>query len=64
VDRLQYLATFANAYAALVGHVPVPDGLLCVEADAIGGAVLEVGPQPTVREAAVSRDVEAVSLLP
>jgi hypothetical protein len=36
VDRLQHLATLANADAALVGDVPVPDGVFGVEADAVG----------------------------
>ena len=56
--------TFANAYAALCwASSRTRDGLLCVEADAIRGAVPEVGPRPAVREAAVSRNVEGGQLV-
>jgi len=56
VDRLQHLTTLANAHAAPVGNVRVPDGAVGVEADAVGDAVAEVGPHPPVGQAAVSGD--------
>src|SRR5215212_10519280 len=43
LDRLEHLAAFANTHATLVGDVAVPDGVLGVEADSVGDAVLEVG---------------------
>src|SRR5438132_13384249 len=49
VDRLQHLATFADAHAALVGNVTVPYGIARVDADAVRNAVPEVGPHPPVR---------------
>src|SRR2546422_10350128 len=58
VDRPQHLATLANTHALLVGDVPVPDGVLSIQAYAVGDAAVEVGPQPTVRQAAVGCDVE------
>ena len=56
VDRLQHLTAFANAHATLVGDVPVPDGVVRVETNAVGEAAVEVGPNPPVRQAAVGRD--------
>src|SRR5437899_1721355 len=44
VDRLQYLSTFANTHATLVGDVTVPDGVFGVEANAVRGAGAQVGP--------------------
>src|SRR5262249_50660537 len=44
LDRLEPLAALANAYAALVRNVPVPDRALGVEANAAGHAVTEFGP--------------------
>ena len=58
VDRLKHLATFANAYAALVRDVPVPDGAFGVEAYPVRDASGKVGPHSPVRQAAVRRDVE------
>src|SRR5205085_12595726 len=58
LDRLQHVATRANAHAALVGDVAVPDGALGVEADAVGHAIAEVRPQPPVRQAAAGPYVE------
>ncbi len=57
-DRLQHLASLADAHAAFVGDVPVPDGALGVEADAVGDPLAEVRPDPAVGEAAVVCDVE------
>ena len=54
VDRLQHLTAFANAHAMLVGDVRVPDGVLCVEANAVGEATVEVGPNAPVRQALLS----------
>ena len=54
-DRLQHLTTFANAHAMFVGDVRVPDGLFAIEANTVGKVAVKVGPQPPVREAAVSR---------
>src|SRR6478672_12922882 len=50
IDRLQDLAALANAHAALVGDVSVPDGVLRIEADAIGNAVAEIGPHASLRK--------------
>src|SRR5262245_52159841 len=36
VDTLQDLTTFADAHATLVGNVSVPDGVIGVDADAVG----------------------------
>src|SRR5215218_1692252 len=58
LDRLQHLAAFADADAALVGDVAVPHCAVGVEADAVGDALSELGPDPAVREAAVGGDVE------
>src|SRR6266487_4462793 len=58
VDRLQYLATFANTHATLVGDIAVPDGVYGVQANAVRGAVAKVSPYPPVRQAAVGRNVE------
>ena len=46
LDRLQHLTAFADAHAALVGDVPVPDGALGVEADAVGDAAVRGRPTP------------------
>src|SRR5215470_9231713 len=48
LDRLQHLAAFANAYAPLVRHVAVPDGVLGVEANTVGHAVTKLGPHAPV----------------
>src|SRR5205807_2376719 len=58
VDRLQYLATFANTHATLVGDIAVPDGVFRVEANAVRDAVAQLGPNPPLRQAAVGRNVE------
>lgn len=63
VDRLYDLTTFAHSHAALVRNVAVPDGIVGVEADAIGGAAVEVGPHPPVRKAAVGSYVERSELV-
>src|ERR671916_878664 len=44
--------------ATFVWGIPVPDGALHVEADAVGDAIVEVGPHSPVGETAVGRDVE------
>src|SRR5918995_1101489 len=64
LDRLEHLAALANAHATLVGDVAVPDGVLGVDADAVGDSVAEVGPHPPVREAALVRDVERREAFP
>src|SRR5215470_5851878 len=48
LDRLHHFATFANAYTPLVRHVPIPDGVLSVEANAVGHAVAELSPHAPV----------------
>src|SRR5947209_3485498 len=58
IDRLQHRTAFADAHAALVGDVSVPDGFVGVDADAVGNAAAEGGPHPPVRQAPVRRDVE------
>src|SRR5215218_9088604 len=58
LDRLQHLTAFANAHTPFVRDVPVPDCAFCIEADAVGDAVTEVGPYPPVRQSAVGSDVE------
>jgi hypothetical protein len=52
-DCLQYFAALAHARAAFVGDVGVPDSPFRVEADAVGAAVAEVGPDAAVRQVAV-----------
>jgi hypothetical protein len=58
LDGLQHFPAFANAHATLVWDIAIPNGVFGVEANAIGDAAVEVGPNPPVRKAAVSRDVE------
>src|SRR5712692_2777108 len=58
LNCLQHLTALANAYATLVRDVPVPDGILGVEADPVGDAVAEVGPHPAFRQVAVRCDME------
>ena len=58
LDPVEDLAALADADAAPVGHVGVPDGTLGVDADAVRDAVAEVGPDAPAREAAVGRDVQ------
>ena len=58
MDRLQHLTTLANAHAAFVRYVPVPDGVLGVETDAVGEVAAEVSPYPPVRQSTVDRDIE------
>src|SRR5882672_2791547 len=64
VDCLQHLTAFADAHAALVGNVSVPNSVLLVDADAVGNAAAEVGPHPPVRQVAVCSDVEGGQSLP
>src|SRR5215510_15227251 len=59
LDRLQNLTAFAYPHATLVGDVAVPDGAFGVEAYAVGNAVTEIGPHPSIRQAAISRNVES-----
>src|SRR5712692_11574156 len=63
VDGLQHFTTFANPYAALVRDIPVPAGVFGVQANAVRDASGKVGPHSTVRQAAVSRDVEGCESL-
>jgi hypothetical protein len=58
VDGHDLSTPFADAHAALVGDVAVPDGLISVEADAVGKTVAPVGPDASIRQAAVGGDVE------
>src|SRR4029450_12605017 len=58
IDCLQHLATFADAPAALVRNVRVPDRSVGIEADTVGSAFVEVGPDASVRQGAVRSDVE------
>src|SRR5215813_9904636 len=48
VDCLQHFATFADTDTALVRNVCVPDSALSIEADTVGNAVTEVGPNLSV----------------
>jgi hypothetical protein len=59
IDCLQYLPAFSCADAALVGDVRVPDRAFVVEADAVRGGGVEVGPDPAIRQAAVALDIES-----
>src|SRR5579859_6843683 len=47
-DRLQHFATLADAHAALVGNVGVPDGVVGFETDTVGHTVAEVGPDASI----------------
>jgi len=58
IDRLQRLATFADADATFVRNVGVPDRAIGVEADAVGNARAEIGPDSSVRQTAIQSDVE------
>jgi hypothetical protein len=49
IDRLQHLTAFSNAHATPVRNIPVPESAFCVQADAIGHAIDENGPNPPVR---------------
>ena len=64
VDCLQHLTTFADAHAAFVGNVCVPNGVVCVDADAVRNAVAEVSPHTSIRQGAVCSDVESGEPLP
>src|SRR5262245_3378987 len=44
--------------AMLVGNIRIPDRAFCIDANAVRHAVLEVGPDPPVREVAISGDIE------
>src|SRR5262249_8805028 len=59
VDGLQHSATFADAYATLVGNVSVPDGVVRIDADPVRRAAAEVGAAARVGEAAARRDIES-----
>src|SRR5215831_6113173 len=63
VDCLQHVTAFADAHAALVGYVAVPDSVVGVDADSIRDDTAQVGPHPPVRQATVSRDVKGGELL-
>src|SRR5206468_12575665 len=56
VDRLQHLTTLADAHAPFVGNVAVPDRVVAIEADAVGDAVAEVGPDAPLRQTPVRAD--------
>src|SRR5207253_204637 len=45
LDRLQHFGALADADAALAGDVAEPDRAVGVEADPVGDAVAEVGPE-------------------
>jgi hypothetical protein len=53
----------ANAHAPPVRNVAVPDGPVGVQADTVGHATIQVGPDPPVRQAAVGGDVERRELV-
>jgi hypothetical protein len=57
-DRLEHLPALADAHAALIGDVGVPDGVLGVGAEAVRDAIAQIGPHAPVRQAAVGVDVE------
>ena len=59
LDDPQHLAALADAHAALVRDIGVPDGAFGVQADAVGGgAVAGFGPYPAGRQASVRADIE------
>src|SRR5207237_3808087 len=58
LDCLQHLTTLANPHAPHVRNVGVPDSILRVDANAIGDATVEAGPQPPIRQTPVGADVE------
>jgi hypothetical protein len=58
IDRLQHLATLANAHATLIGNVAIPNGALAVDANAVRHAAVKVGPYAPIQETAVGGDVE------
>ena len=60
-DGVEHLAALGDPDAALVRHVGVPGGAVGVEADAVGIAVAEVGPDPPIGEGAVLADVKPTS---
>src|SRR5215831_11782506 len=47
-DCLEYLAAFADAHAALIRYIGVPDGILGIDANAVGDAISQVCPCPSV----------------
>src|SRR5215813_284535 len=64
VHSLQDRAAFADAHAALVRYIRVPDSVVGVDADAIWNAPSQVCPDAPIRQAAVATDVERGELLP
>jgi hypothetical protein len=54
VDRLEHVASFADAHALSVGAVGVPDGAFGVQADPVADVIAEVDPHPRPRQAAVA----------
>jgi hypothetical protein len=48
LDRLKQLATVPNTHAPFVGDVAVPDGVLGVDADAVGDPIPQVSPESPV----------------
>jgi hypothetical protein len=63
-DRLQHLAAFPDAYAALVRDVGVPDRSFGIDTDPVGHPLAELSPDPRVRQAAVRVASSAVIAMP
>src|SRR5262249_26850652 len=63
VDCLQHLTTLADAHAALIRNVCVPDGVVGVQANPVGNAAPQVSPYPPIGQAAVGNDLEGGELL-
>src|SRR3712207_9147711 len=53
----------SNTHATLVRDVPVPNGTIRVEANAVWDAAVELGPNSPVGQATVGRDVERRELV-
>ena len=57
-DCFEHAATLSNSHAALAGDVRIPHSTFRIESDAVRKALGEVGPDASVGQATVDRDVE------
>src|SRR5262249_28544043 len=59
IDGLLHLSAFADADAALVWNVCVPDTTVGIQADTVRNAIAEIGPNSSVHQTAVRPNVES-----
>src|SRR2546423_4907996 len=64
LDRVEHLTALGDVHAALIRDVGVPHSTQAVDADAVGCAIAQGGPDPLVRQSAIGSDVERGELVP